>query len=232
MVRGGVQTSRRALRVFRSSFIALPTPKSTRKRLSVEDKRGADLVSARASDRVRKALGVEGKTEARLDTSPKSLRVTQDEKSGVVDLGLDEGGRVEVGLGSDLEVHASDGRLGVVDGLGTGLDLRGDAVVVRRREDGEVAEGVDGGSVLRSGVANGTSVAGDGTSLDVVGRLSSNEEAVTGGNSVSSERGSLEEVDGGASVDSGGLRESTSDRSARSASGWYQSPWPVRGPTL
>lgn len=135
--------------------------------------------------------GVEGKTERGLDTRAESLGVAEDKNTRVVDLGLDEGGVVKVSLGTDLERDGADGRLGVVDSLGAGLNVLGDLVVVRGGEGGEVAEAVEGDGVLGSGEAEGSGVAGDGTGLDVVRSLGTDKETVVADNGVSGEGGAL-----------------------------------------
>ena len=142
---------------------------------------------------VREGLGVEREAERGLDARAEGLGEAEDEKTDRVDLGLDKGGGVEVVLGADLEGDLVGGRLGVVDGLGAGLGRNVDAVVVRGREDREVAEGVDGGRVLGGGVADGGGVLGDGTRDVVVGGLTANKEAVPGNDSVGGDGGALEE---------------------------------------
>lgn len=94
-------------------------------------------------------------------------------------------------LGADLESDTGGGRLGVVDGLGAGLDVGADAVVVARGEGLEVAETVEGDSVLGGTVAEGSGVAGDLTLSDVVRGLATEEEAVAADDGVSSEGGAL-----------------------------------------
>jgi len=107
----------------------------------------------------------------------------------------------KVGLGSDLEGDTVEGRLGVVDSLGTGLNVLGDLVVVAGGEGGEVSETVDGDGVLRGGEADGTGVSGDSTGGDVVGSLGTDEETVTTENGVGGEGGALEKVDNGTGVE-------------------------------
>ena len=86
------------------------------------------------------------------------------------------------------------GGLGVVDGLGAGLDVRGDAVVVASGEGGQITETVEGDGVLWGGVADGTGVAGDLALGDVVRGLSTDEETVTAENGVSGESGALNDA--------------------------------------
>lgn len=95
-------------------------------------------------------LGVQSQTKGGLDARSQSLGVRSGEDTGVVDLELDGGGVVQVDLGADFECDTTGGGLGVVDGLGAGLDVLGNLVVVRGGEGGEVAQTVDGdGVVLR-----------------------------------------------------------------------------------
>ena len=94
-------------------------------------------------------------------------------------------------LGRNLEGDSGCGGLGVPDGLCAGLDVRVDAVVVARGEGGEVAEAVEGDSVLGGAETSSSGVTGHLALLDIVGRLSTKEEAVTAEDGVSSEGGSL-----------------------------------------
>lgn len=98
----------------------------------------------------------------------------------------------KVGLGTDLERDTAGGGLGVVDGLGTGLDVLADSVVVRSGEGGEVAQTVQGDGVVRGGVAESTGVSGDGTRGDIVGGLGTDKEAVTADNGVGGEGRALD----------------------------------------
>jgi len=145
--------------------------------------------------------GVESETPRDLDTGSESLGVTEAEDTSVVDLGLDEGGVVKVGLGSDFEGDTTGGGLGVVDSLGTSLDVLANSVVVRSGEGGQVSETVEGDGVVGSGVTESTSVSGDGTGGDIVRCLGTNKETISANNSVGSEGGALEEVDGSPGVE-------------------------------
>lgn len=97
----------------------------------------------------------------------------------------------KVGLGSDLEGDTTGGGLGVVDSLGTSLDVLANSVVVRSGEGGQVSETVKGDGVVRGGVTEGTGVSGDGTGGDIVRSLGTNKETVSANNSVGSEGGAL-----------------------------------------
>jgi len=145
--------------------------------------------------------GVESETPRDLDTGSESLGVTEAEDTSVVDLGLDESGVVKVGLGSDLEGDTTGGGLGVVDSLGTSLDVLANSVVVGSGEGGQVSETVKGDGVVRGGVTESTGVSGDGTGGDIVRCLGTNKETVSANNSVGSEGGALEEVDGSPGVE-------------------------------
>lgn len=98
----------------------------------------------------------------------------------------------KVGLGTDLEGDITSGGLGVVNGLGTSLDVLGNLVVVRGGEGGEVTETVKGDGVLGGREADGTSVSGDGAGEDIVRSLGTNKETVTTDNGVSGEGGPLQ----------------------------------------
>lgn len=95
---------------------------------------------------------------------------------------------VKVSLGADLEADLRALDLGVVDGLGAGLDVLRNLVVVRRREDGQVGEAVDGDGVRRRGVAEAERVARDGARRDRVGRLGTEKESVAADDLRASER--------------------------------------------
>jgi len=120
-------------------------------RLAVEDERGADLVGGSAGGSVVQPLGVQSETESGLDTGSQSLGVRSGEDTGVVDLELDGGGVVQVDLGTDFESDTTGGGLGVVNGLGTGLNVLGDLVVVRGGESAQVAQTVNGDGVVLDG---------------------------------------------------------------------------------
>lgn len=96
-------------------------------------------------------LGVQSETESGLDTGSQSLGVRSGEDTGVVDLELDGGGVVQVDLGTDFESDTTGGGLGVVNGLGTGLNVLGDLVVVRGGESAQVAQTVNGDGVVLDG---------------------------------------------------------------------------------
>ena len=144
--------------------------------------------------------------ELTLDTGSESLGVTEAEDTSVVDLGLDEGGVVlhvsfgperrhiayKVGLGSDFEGDTTGGGLGVVDSLGTSLDVLANSVVVRSGEGGQVSETVEGNGVVGSGVTESTSVSGDGTGGNIVRSLGTNKETISANNSVGSEGRALD----------------------------------------
>lgn len=130
----------------------------------------------------------------------------------MINLSLDESGLVEVTeqntrvnfllklrqkwersrFATDFEGNTTLGRLGVIDGLGTSLNVGVDSVVVRGGEGVEVIDAVNGDSVFGCVVANGGGVAGDLASGNVVGGLSTEEESVTAENGVSGEGRALE----------------------------------------
>lgn len=173
-----------------------PWPAERSRALGLEDERGADLVSDGRVLGASELGSVEGKTQGSLDTWSESLGVAEAEDTDIVDLGLDEGGVVEVSLGSDLEVDlgAVVGRLGVVGGSCSSLDVSVDSVVVGSRVGRQVAQAVEGDGVVWGVVAGSDVVPGDLGALDVVRGLSTSQEAVTSDNSISSESRALEEV--------------------------------------
>lgn len=142
---------------------------------------GADGVS------IVQLLGVESKTEGSLDTGAESLSVTQSNDTRVVDLSLDKGSSIKVDLGADLEANTAVSGLGVIDSLGTRLDVAVDAVVVRGGEGAEVVEAVEGDGVLRRVVAESGGVAGHLALGDVVGGLDTGKETVASQNGVGGE---------------------------------------------
>lgn len=81
--------------------------------------------------------------------------------------------------------------LGVIDRLGTSLYVGADAVVVAGGEGFKVVQAMDGDSVFGGIVANCSSVTGDIALRDVVGRLGTNQEAVTTKDGIGGESGSL-----------------------------------------
>lgn len=115
---------------------------------------------------------------------------------------LDKGGGIKLVLGSNLELRLGRS-VGVPGGLGTSLNLGVDAVVVRSGEHAQVVGGGDGSGVLGNGVTNGSSIAGDAASLDIVADLGTSEETVVADSHVTLEGGSLEEVEEGTGVEEG-----------------------------
>lgn len=96
-----------------------------------------------------------------------------------------------VHLGTDFEVNTGGGSLGIVDSLGTSLDIGAYAVVVAGSECGPITQVVDGDSIVGSAEANSTRVTGEATFGDVVRCLGTEEESVTTEDSIGSECWSL-----------------------------------------
>jgi hypothetical protein len=99
------------------------------------------------------------------------------------DTHLGEGRGVQAVLAGDLEADGVAGG-GVPGSLSTGLNLSVDAVVVRGGEEGQVVAGSDGSRVLGNGVTDGSGVLGDGSLVDIVATLSTDEEALVAENGV------------------------------------------------
>lgn len=99
--------------------------------------------------------------------------------------------RVYLRLGTDFEVNTGSGGLGIIDSLGTGLDIGAHTVVVAGSVRGPITQAVDGDSVVGSAEADGTGVTGEATLGDVVRCLSSEEESITTEDSVGGECWSL-----------------------------------------
>jgi len=149
------------------------------------------------------SLGIDSKTEGSLNTRTKGLSITEREDTIVVDLGLEERSSIEVSFSTNLKADTLCGGLGVVDSLGTSLDVGGHAVVVARSKGVQVAKTVEGNSVLGRAEANSSGVLGDAALSDVVGSLGAEQETVTANDSVSGEGWSLEEVKEGTCVETG-----------------------------
>ena len=113
--------------------------------------------------------------------------------------------KINLRLSTDLKADTLSGGLGVVDGLRAGLDVRGDAVVVRRGEGREVSEAVEGDGVLGRAEADGGGVLGDLALGHVVRGLSTDEEAITADDGVRGEGRAL--IGWGASSCKGGNGE-------------------------
>jgi len=115
---------------------------------------------------------------------------------------LDEGDGVKTVLGSDLKADGVAG-LGVPGGLGAGLDLAVDLVVVAGGENAQVVSGGDGSTVGRGVVSDGGAVAGDGSLLDVITSGGTGEEAIVANNGIDIGGGALEEIEEGTAVEVG-----------------------------
>ena len=99
--------------------------------------------------------------------------------------------RVYTRLNANLKVDTGSGRLGVIDSLGTGLDVWAYTVVVAGSECGPITQTMDGDGVVRSAEADSTRVTGEATLCDVVGSLGTEKESVTTEDSVGGECRSL-----------------------------------------
>jgi len=97
----------------------------------------------------------------------------------------------QIRLESHLEADRASGRLGVMHSPGTDLDVLGHLVVVARGERLEVAEPVEGDGILWGREADGSGVTGDRAGGDVVGGLTTHEEAVAPDDGVGGEGGAL-----------------------------------------
>jgi hypothetical protein len=101
----------------------------------------------------------------------------------LLDTHLSERGGVKLVLGSELKTDVGAG-LGVPGSLGAGLNSRVDLLVVGSREDAQGVGGGDGGVVQRGGVTDSGAVLGDGSLLDVVADLTTNNEALVGNDGI------------------------------------------------
>lgn len=119
---------------------------------------------------------------------------------------LGEGDGVNAVLAGDLEADGVAG-LGVPGGLGTGLDLAVDLVVVGSGKGAQVVGGGDGGAVLGSDVADGGAVAGQGSLVDIIAGAGTGQEALVADNGIDVGGRALEQVEEGAAVEAGLLEE-------------------------
>ena len=97
-------------------------------------------------------------------------------------------------LRANLERDAALGRLRVVDGLGAGLDVLGDAVVVGRVEGVELVQAVERDGVVGVRVAERGGPLGDRAVRDVVRGLGADEEAVAADDGVSGDGRALRDA--------------------------------------
>lgn len=81
--------------------------------------------------------------------------------------------------------------LGIVDSLGSSLNIGTDAVVVACGEAVEVVASMDGDSIVGSVVANGGSVLGDLAIGNVVCSLGTSKETITSDDSIGGNRRAL-----------------------------------------
>ncbi len=115
---------------------------------------------------------------------------------------LGEGRGVQAVLAGDLETDGVAGG-GVPGSLGTSLDLSVDAVVVGGGEEGQVVAGSDGSRVLGNRVTDGSGVLGDGSLVDVVATLSTDQEALVAEDGVEVGSGAVQKVEEGTGVQVG-----------------------------
>jgi len=146
-------------------------------------------------------VGVEGEASGHLNAGAEALGVTEDEETCGVNLCLNKGRAVQIGLCTDFKANVACGRLRIVNGLGTSLNIAADAVVVRSSEGVHVSKAVDGDSVFGCTVAEGGSVTRNAALGDVVSAFSTKKETVTTEDSVSSERRALEDINEGTGVE-------------------------------
>lgn len=97
----------------------------------------------------------------------------------------------DVRLGSDFQSDSARGCLGVIDSLGTSLDIAAHAVVVARRVGAQVSETVEGDGVLGSAVSESGGVAGHLALGNVERGFGTNQEAITSKDSVGGDGGAL-----------------------------------------
>ena len=115
---------------------------------------------------------------------------------------LEERDGVQAVLGGDLKADRV-AALGVPGGLGAGLDLAVDLVVVAGGEDAQVVGGGDGRAVGRGLKADSGAVASDGGLLHIIASRGASEETLVADHGVDVGGGALEKVEEGAAVEVG-----------------------------
>lgn len=187
-------------------------------------------------------VGVKGETEADGGASVELGAVGESSNATVVDLDLSwivssvqmstrycslylgERERVKLVLRRKLKTA---GLLGVDVVASLGADLNGgvDALVVAGGNDAEVLGANDAGSVVWGLVSKTQAVLGDGSLLDVVASLTTNEEALVSGSHVNDRIDvalSSSVVDEGARVDVGVLEGQVELLDGRALLGWVE----------
>lgn len=168
-----------------------------------------------------KLLGIERGTNTEGNTLAEKNIVRKSSNATVVDLGLrwcvsicatreflkrstylDEGHGVQAVLGSDLEADCV-AALGVPGGLGAGLNLAVDLVVVASGEDAQIVSGGDSSAISGGLEADSGAVAGNLGLLYIVTSRGTGEEALVADNGINVGSGALEEVKEGTAVEVG-----------------------------
>lgn len=145
--------------------------------------------------------GVERGTQAQSHARAQLLGVSQSGQTRVGNLGLDEGRRVQLVLGGELDVDTG-GLDRVPGGLGTSLNKRRNLVVVGSSENRQVRGGGDTNRVQWVGVTDTNGVLVDLGGGNVVTQLSTGGETVVSHSQVSSGNRALEQVKEQTGVDS------------------------------
>jgi len=86
---------------------------------------------------------------------------------------------IYVRLGTNLEGDSRGGGIGIIYGLGAGLNVGANTVVVARGEGAQVVETMEGDRILGRRKAEGTRILGDTAFSDIIGCFGTDEEAVT-----------------------------------------------------
>ena len=97
----------------------------------------------------------------------------------------------DIRFNTNFEVDTGGGGLGIIDSLGTSLDVRAHTVIVAGGECRSVTQALNGDSVIRSAEADSTGVAGELAVGDVVRGLGTDQEPITAKDGVGGERWSL-----------------------------------------
>jgi len=130
------------------------------------------------------------------------LRVANGNDARVVDLGLDKRGGVKVSFPADLDGDTTMGALVIIDGLGTGLNVRAYTVIIAGRERLHVVESMESDGIFWGIESNGTSVTSYVALGNIVGGFYAKEETITAKDGVRGERWALEKVKSGAGMES------------------------------
>jgi len=179
---------------------------------ALEHERSTDLVGGTGGRRRVELLRIEREAEGCLYAGSESLCVTKGEDTTVVDLGLDESGRIKISLGANLELDAIRGPGSIIYGLTTGLNVTRDTVIVARGVLLELVCREEGNSVFGCAESSRRGVVGQGAGGDVVRGLGTKDETVIAHDSVGGDLGAIKKVNVGTAVQARQFVDRSQDR--------------------